>query len=199
MQSATRTAARFRARRLRPQQLQRQSRRHAHDAHGGSAHDHHHDGPVNESFGKGFYITLAAIPVSLAIYKLSRQGTDEQPFFTRLIADTYNSYAIKWAERNDFHTKAVEQAAADRVLFLNESNQNVRHVDLRFPEQFNAGSPWNVPAGHGSADLSELIAKYEKEAYAENEKKLQQLKENKIPAEQPYQGFAKVTPAAKDS
>ena len=28
----------------------------------------------------------------------------------------------------------IEQAAADRVLFLNEASQAVRHVDLRFPE-----------------------------------------------------------------
>jgi hypothetical protein len=28
----------------------------------------------------------------------------------------------------------IEQAAADRVLFLNEASQSVRHVDLRFPE-----------------------------------------------------------------
>lgn len=28
----------------------------------------------------------------------------------------------------------VEQAAADRVLFLNEASQATRHVELRFPE-----------------------------------------------------------------
>ena len=28
----------------------------------------------------------------------------------------------------------IEQAASDKVLFLNESNQSIRHVDLRFPE-----------------------------------------------------------------
>lgn len=83
---------------------------------------------------KGFYITLSAIPVSLAIYKFTRQGTDEQPYFTRLIQDTYNSYKVKWAERNDFHTQAVEQAAADRTLFMNETNQSMRHINLRFPE-----------------------------------------------------------------
>jgi len=63
----------------------------------------------------------------------------------------------------------------------------------------NTGSPYNVPAGHGGADLSTLIAKYEKESYEQNEKLMQQLKENKVPVEQPYKGFSKSTPAAVDS
>ena len=55
----------------------------------------------------------------------------------------------------------------------------------RLQRMFNTGSPWNVPAGQ-TANLDELIAKYQKEAYEANEKKLQQLRENKVPAEQPY-------------
>jgi hypothetical protein len=44
-----------------------------------------------------------------------------------------------------------------------------------------------------------LIAKYEKEAYEQNEKKHQELKENRVPREQPLPAFAKRTPAATDS
>ena len=51
--------------------------------------------------------------------------------------------------------------------------------------QFNFGSPWNVPAGHGSANVDHVIAKYEKEAFEDNERKMQQVRENKVPAEQP--------------
>lgn len=51
---------------------------------------------------------------------------------------------------------------------------------------FNTGAPWNVPAGHGSANIEKVIAKYEKEAFEEQAKKLEQVKENKVPAEQPY-------------
>ena len=65
--------------------------------------------------------------------------------------------------------------------------------------QFNVGSPWNVPAGHGFANIDELIKKYEKENFEANEKKLQQLRENKVPVEQPFDSFAKVTPAVDDS
>jgi hypothetical protein len=50
-----------------------------------------------------------------------------------------------------------------------------------------------VPAGHGSVNIDEVIAKYQKEAHEEQEKRLQQLKENKVPVEQPFEPLAKVT------
>lgn len=59
---------------------------------------------------------------------------DKEPYFTRLITNTYNKYANTWADRNSVHTEMIEQAAADRVLFLNEASNAPRHVDLRFPE-----------------------------------------------------------------
>lgn len=65
--------------------------------------------------------------------------------------------------------------------------------------QLNVGSPWNVPAGHGFANMDELIKKYETENFAENEKKLQQLRDNKVPVEQPFESFSKTTPAVDDS
>ena len=83
--------------------------------------------------------------MSFAIYKFTRQGTDEQPYFTRVIRDTYNGYATKWAQRNDLHTQAIERAAADRVLFLNETSQSVRHVDIRFPEYVLSSLPAASP------------------------------------------------------
>jgi hypothetical protein len=111
------------------------------------------------------------------------------------------------------HTDAMEQAAHDRLLFLAEAGQGPRVVDLRFPEyvfsvifasallitlfrrQFNGGSPWNVPAGHGSANVDAVIEKYRKEAYEQNELRLQQMRDNQIPAEQPVGGLAKLPPA----
>jgi predicted double-glycine peptidase len=66
-------------------------------------------------------------------YATSTSGGKE-PYLTRLITNTYNKYANTWAERNNTHTDMIEQAAADRVLFLNEASNAVRHVDLRFPE-----------------------------------------------------------------
>jgi hypothetical protein len=64
---------------------------------------------------------------------------------------------------------------------------------------FNTGSPWNVPAGQGGANIDHLIAKYEKEAFEQNERKHQEIKENRVPREQPLKPFAKRTPAGTDS
>ena len=62
--------------------------------------------------------------------------------------------------------------------------------------QFNFGSPWNVPAGQGSTNIDRVVEKFEKEAYEENAKKLQQLRENKVPAEQPSPGLVKTARAS---
>jgi len=51
----------------------------------------------------------------------------------------------------------------------------------------NGGSPWNVPAGHGSANIDNAIAKFEKENYEANERKLQAVRNNEIRSEKPYQ------------
>jgi hypothetical protein len=73
--------------------------------------------------------------VPLAFFALNYATSgDKEPYFTRLITNTYNKYSGAWAHRNNVHTEMIEQAAADRVLFLNEASQSVRHVDLRFPE-----------------------------------------------------------------
>jgi hypothetical protein len=61
--------------------------------------------------------------------------------------------------------------------------------------QFNGGAPWNVPAGQGSIDLEKVIAKYEKEAFEANEKRLQQLRDNNVPYEQPVKSLIKSPPA----
>ena len=61
---------------------------------------------------------------------------------------------------------------------------------------FNTGSPWNVPAGHGNINLDEVIAKYEKEAYEEQEKRLQQLKENNVPVEKPVRPLVRGSQAS---
>ncbi|GAB7364975.1 hypothetical protein MBLNU230_g5758t1 [Neophaeotheca triangularis] len=206
MQPIQRTAAQA-ARRLRPQ-LQRQQRRAASDTGHGASSDPskgthgqpHHASSGTESLGKPFYISISALAFGFALYKLSRQGTDEQPWLTRRFIEGYNSYKDVWARRNDVHTQMVQQAAGDRLLFLNETGagQN-RHVDVRFPEIMNQSSPWNVPAGNGSANMDAVIAKYRDEAFAQNEEKLKQVQENRVPREQPVRSLKKLTPAGLDS
>ncbi|KAL8768688.1 MAG: hypothetical protein Q9209_005106 [Squamulea sp. 1 TL-2023] len=126
-------------------------------------HHSHHPEPVNEPLGRGFYLVIAALPLSFAIYKFSRSTNDSsaesaQPWLTRIIRG-YDNWQKSYAERNAMHTKMVEQAGHDRNLFINSTPSPL--VDLSFPEIFNTGSPYNVPAGHG-ANLDELINHYRK-------------------------------------
>lgn len=58
-------------------------------------------------------------------------------------------------------------------------------LTCNFCRILNTGSPWNVPAG-SRANVDQAIAKYEKESYEEQAKKLQQIRDNNVPAEQPY-------------
>ena len=59
---------------------------------------------------------------------------------------------------------------------------------------FNTGSPWNVPAGNGNINIDKVIAKYEKESFDEQKKRLQQLQENNVPVEKPVESLVKRTP-----
>ncbi|KAI4140072.1 MAG: hypothetical protein LQ340_007928, partial [Diploschistes diacapsis] len=81
---------------------------------------------------RNFYLTLAAIPVSLAFYSFTTSDPTAPPLFTRII-NAYSDYKDEWALRNTLHTHAIEQAAFDRNLFQNETGAP-RLVDLRFPE-----------------------------------------------------------------
>ena len=132
----------------------------SHDSHSQNAH--HHSGPVNEHLGVGlpllslkatsiliqsicllynadtlfqqrnFFIALTAIPVFAAAYRFSNSDPNAPPLFTRII-EAYSNYKEEWTTRNTLHTRAVEQAAFDRNLFLNEG-RGAKMVDLKFPE-----------------------------------------------------------------
>ncbi|OAL07183.1 hypothetical protein IQ06DRAFT_288945 [Phaeosphaeriaceae sp. SRC1lsM3a] len=160
--------------------LPRQSRRFAHDEH---AHGHGH-APVNEPIGRGFWLTVACIPAGFAVHYVSRSNSDNsQPFFTRMI-DAYTESSEKWAKRNDLHVRMVEQAGEDRVLFMNAKPHE--HVDMKFPEIMNVGSPYNVPAG-SQVSMEKVIEKYKRIAYEENEAKLEALRNNQVKSEQPLE------------
>jgi hypothetical protein len=48
----------------------------------------------------------------------------------------------------------------------------------------NVGSPYNVPAG-SQVNMDKVIAKYQKMAYEDNERKHEALRNNEILSEQP--------------
>jgi len=80
---------------------------------------------------------------------------------------------------NVIHTTMMERAAADRQLFSasprNESGPPVRSQEVFF----NAGSPWNVSAGHSYADLTPVTKFYEEKYKEEEERRIERLKKNK--------------------
>ncbi|EEP76653.1 predicted protein [Uncinocarpus reesii 1704] len=146
-----------------------QPRRYAHS-------EAHHAEPVNESFGRGFYIAIASIPAGLALYKYSTSDSKNAPWITRLIEE-YTPSENLWAKRNALHTLAVEKAASDRHLF--HSQNPLLTIDLKYPEMFNAGSPINMPAGNSSGDLRAVISHYQKRQKAQEEDRLARMENGK--------------------
>ncbi|PQE24686.1 hypothetical protein CJF32_00006975 [Rutstroemia sp. NJR-2017a WRK4] len=125
-------------------------------------HGEHHAGPKDESLG-------VTIPVSIAVYTLAQPSADGSPSSITKMIDSFTYYKERNAERNVLHVNAIEKAAGDRHLFNNSAG--ARTVSLKFPEVFNTGSPFNVPAGHGSRDMETLVAHYTKLNEEADEKK----------------------------
>ncbi|KAG0647960.1 hypothetical protein D0Z07_5803 [Hyphodiscus hymeniophilus] len=150
----------------------RTGRRHA------SGHAHgHHEGPKNESLGTLFYIALAAVPVTIGVYTAAQKTPDGKATGLSTLIDKYSDYKEKWAARNTLHTSMIEQAAFDRNLY--QSSPGTKHVDLRFPEVFNTGSPYNVSAGQRARNMDELVAHYEKKNAGIEEKRAKASEEKK--------------------
>ncbi|KAH8751776.1 NADH-ubiquinone oxidoreductase 17.8 kDa subunit [Hyaloscypha finlandica] len=140
-------------------------------------HGHHTAGPKAESLGTAFYVVLAAVPLSIGVYAVSRTGADGKMTGLSKVIDSYSHYKEKWAARNNLHVAMVEQAAFDRNLF--QSTPGSKHVELKFPEIFNTGSPFNVVAGQGARNMDQLVAHYDKLNADEEAKKAAALSREK--------------------
>ncbi|KAH8885130.1 hypothetical protein GQ53DRAFT_369406 [Thozetella sp. PMI_491] len=108
----------------------------------------------------------------MLVYSISQPSADgEAKGFTRLLTRWGDNNA-EWERINSLHTAAIEQAAHDKHLLY--YTQGVRHVDLKYPEVFQTGSPINVPAGH-YANLDKVVAHYQQLHLAEEEQKAKKL------------------------
>ena len=90
--------------------------------------------PLIKPSQRGFYISIAALALSFAVYNYSRSSPsdpDHQPFLTRVM-QSYNWFQDEFARRNALHTAMVEQAAEDRNLF--QSSPWTHHTELKFQE-----------------------------------------------------------------
>jgi hypothetical protein len=82
-------------------------------------------------------LTLAVFPTAAIFYSLSRGEGDDRPYLTKVLA-SYDHWLETWHNRNALHTKMVEQAGADRLLFFNSSDgKAARPVDVKFQEYVN--------------------------------------------------------------
>ncbi|OHE93617.1 NADH-ubiquinone oxidoreductase 17.8 kDa subunit [Colletotrichum orchidophilum] len=146
----------------------RQSRTYA----SGGDHGHHHAHTVEEPIGNFFWAVVAIIPSAYVVYKITAPGKDgEPPYLTKKIHEAWH-WQETWKERNALHTKAVEQAGFDRLLFF--STPANRDVDLRFPEAISNFAARNVVAG-SQTNLDHVIAHYKKQHLDEEERKVKKL------------------------
>ncbi|KAI0203740.1 hypothetical protein F4808DRAFT_415608 [Astrocystis sublimbata] len=145
----------------------RTSRSYASESHG-----HHHEAPqVSEGLGTAFYVFASALPLSVVGYQISRPGADGEPSSISQWLQQFDYFKDN-ETRNSIRTELFEQAAHDKHLLLNAGKST--HVELKMPELFNSGSPWNVPAGH-SANLDHITEHYRKQAAVEEERKAKKL------------------------
>ncbi|BCS21351.1 putative NADH-ubiquinone oxidoreductase 178 kDa subunit [Aspergillus puulaauensis] len=143
------------------------------------SHAAHHAAPVNESFGRSFYVAVGTFAGCFALYQFSKptKGSDSKSWFTGLIEKWTPSEKI-FEERNAIHTAAAEKAAQDRHLFLSRSASDV--YELKSPEtSFQPGHPYNVVAG-SKADLSHVIAHYEQKNQKLEEARVARMQDGKV-------------------
>ncbi|KAK3372555.1 hypothetical protein B0H63DRAFT_453873 [Podospora didyma] len=135
-------------------------------------HDHHHAPAAPEALGKAFFVAVGAIPASMVLYAMSRPGKDgEKSTFGKYLEDVSNMRET-WKTRNHLTTAAVEQAARDKHLFYNVERS--AYHELRHPEVFQHGSPFNVPAGH-SVNMDKVVAHYQRKHLDEEDRKARKL------------------------
>ncbi|KAK2861424.1 hypothetical protein FQN49_004203 [Arthroderma sp. PD_2] len=140
------------------------------------SHSAHHE-PVNEHLGRGFYISVASIPIGLALYKFSTSDASAKPWLTSVI-ETFTERESVWERSNALHTRAMEQAASDRHLFHSETSPLT--IDLNCPELFNSGSPINMSPGNSSGDLTAVVAHYEKRRTDMEAARVGRMKDGKV-------------------
>ncbi|EAW15111.1 putative NADH-ubiquinone oxidoreductase 178 kDa subunit [Aspergillus clavatus NRRL 1] len=138
-----------------------------------------HAEPVNESFGRSFYVTFGTFAAAYALYRVS-QSTEQsgsQSWISSLIEKWTPSERV-FEERNAVHTVLMEKAAHDRHLFLSQGPRAT--FELKQPEvSFNTSPPYNVPAG-SSVDMSAVVAHYEREHQQMEEARVARMKDGKV-------------------
>ncbi|KAJ4295664.1 hypothetical protein N0V88_004366 [Collariella sp. IMI 366227] len=139
----------------------------------GSSHGHeHHAHNVAEGLGTGFYVTFGMIPASIFVYQISRPGENGELSSLHRWFEKISDYGSEWETKNTLMTAALEQASHDKHLLYGAGRS--QHHELKYPEVFTHGSPFNVPAGH-YANMDKVIAHYKKQYHDEEARKAKKL------------------------
>ncbi|KAJ5600002.1 hypothetical protein N7450_001069 [Penicillium hetheringtonii] len=122
---------------------------------------HAHAEPVNEGFGRSFYVTAGSFVSAYLLYRFTKaqQESGSESWISDLIAKWTPSQET-FEQRNAIHTAIMEKAAEDRHILQSEKPREF--VPLRQPDMFNVAPIINNSPG-SQADLSQVIAHYQRE------------------------------------
>ncbi|PYH46661.1 putative NADH-ubiquinone oxidoreductase 178 kDa subunit [Aspergillus saccharolyticus JOP 1030-1] len=143
------------------------------------SHAAHHAAPVNESFGRSFYVTVGSFASCYVIYRIHKatEESGSQSWISNLIQKWTPSEQV-FEQRNAIRTVAMEKAARDRHLFASQGPSET--YGLMQPEvSFHAVQPYNLVAG-GDADISQVVAHYERQNQAIEEARVARMKDGKV-------------------
>ncbi|OQE32861.1 hypothetical protein PENFLA_c001G02425 [Penicillium flavigenum] len=134
--------------------------------------------PVNEGFGRSFYVTCGSIASAYLLYRVSQSNekSGEPSWISGLISKWAPSQEV-FEQRNAIHTAMMEKAATDRHLLGSQGPPEA--FALRQPDMMNAGSPYNVSPG-SQADLSHVVAHYQRKNQEIEESRVARMKDGKV-------------------
>ncbi|KAJ5178035.1 uncharacterized protein N7500_000734 [Penicillium coprophilum] len=134
--------------------------------------------PVNEGFGRSFYVTCGSIASAFLLYHVSKSNEESgsASWISNLITKWSPSQEV-FEQRNAIHTAMMEKAASDRHLLGSQGPPEA--FDLRQPDMMNAGSPYNVSPG-SQADLSHVVAHYQRKNQQIEESRVARMKDGKV-------------------
>ncbi|KAJ5250400.1 hypothetical protein N7489_000810 [Penicillium chrysogenum] len=135
--------------------------------------------PVNEGFGRSFYVTCGSIASAYLLYRVSQSNekSSEPSWISGLISKWTPSQEV-FEQRNAIHTAMMEKAATDRHLLGSQGPPRLLPFDS--PSiMMNAGSPYNVSPG-SQADLSHVVAHYQRKNQEIEESRVARMKDGKV-------------------
>ncbi|KAJ5782837.1 hypothetical protein N7457_004611 [Penicillium paradoxum] len=134
--------------------------------------------PVNESFGRSFYVTVGSIASAYVLYRVTKSNEESgSPSWISSLISKWSPSQEVFEQRNAIHTAIMEKAAADRHLLGSQAAPEA--YALRQTEMMNSGSPYNVSPG-SQADLSHVVAHYQRKNQEMEDARVARMKDGKV-------------------